>query len=237
MTNPFDAPNSQGAASAPGELDVMQAIRDGWEATQRNFLVWLGINVVAFICILVAELLCILPVFVVGPAIVWGMTKFTFDALDGEGKFESLFSGFDKLGEVVPPFLLGGLALMAGNIVMYIPVLIVMAVLGAIESEILMLVVGLPTFLVFFVAVFYLAIRLGFWAHIIVDRGMSGIDALTESWRITDGRALSIMGLYIAIFGVAIVGYIACLIGIIPASMVIAGAQASAYRQLAGRAG
>lgn len=235
MTNPFDAPSTQASLNAPGELDVMQALRDGWEATQRNFLVWLGVLLVSGICILVAEVLCILPVLVVGPAIMWGQTRFTLDALDGESKFETLFGAFDKLGEVVPPFLLAFFALFAGYIVMYIPIVIVFAVLGAIESDILMLAVGLPTGLLFFVAIAYLAVRLGFWVHLLVDRKLTGIDALTESWRITEGRVLPLIGLALASFGVAITGYVACLVGIFPAIMVITAAQASAYRQLAGR--
>ncbi|HMV66979.1 MAG TPA: hypothetical protein PKA64_09025 [Myxococcota bacterium] len=234
MTNPFEAPSSRGA-SATGHLDVMKALTDGWEATQRNWLTWLGVGLVGMICVLVAELLCFLPVLVVGPAISWGFTRFAFDALDGEGKFETLFAGFDRLGEIVPPFLIGGLALAAGMIGLYIPFLIVFGVLGAIGSDTLMLVVGLPTSLVFAAVILFLSMRVGFWAHVIVDRKLGGVEAITESWRITEGKVLPLLGLALATVAVALVGYVACIIGIFPAMMIVTGAQASAYRQLAGR--
>lgn len=239
MTNPFEAPSHgpSGTSSGPGvagDLDVFKAYTQGWEAVQRNFIVWLGALIAAMVAIFVAELLCFLPVFVVGPAVMWGLMRFNLQALEGEAKFETVFSGFERIGDVVPPILLAGLANMAIIFAILIPFGIVQGVLGMIDNDVLTLVVGLPVGLVFYAIIITIGMRLSLWIYLIADRNMGAIDSLSESWRLTDGRTLQLLGFALLAIPIGFLGALACGVGMIPATMVIYGAQASVYRQLSG---
>ncbi len=235
MTNPFEAPNrGAGGPGATGSLDIMAALNQGWEATQRNFLTWAGAGVVAGLAVTVSMLLCFLPYLVVGPAIMYGMIRFTLQAIDGEAPFDTVFSGFEKLGEVVPPILIGGLVMFGGLVAIQLPLAVIQFVIGLLDSEIISLVVGLPLSLVFSVAMMVISVRLMFWMYLIADRGTGAIDSLTESWRITEGHTLPLIGLAFISGFLVVVATILCVLPAIPAAMVVYGAQASAYRQLTG---
>lgn len=239
MTNPFEAPSHgpSGTSSGPGvagDLDVFLAYTQGWEAVQRNFIVWLGALIAAFVAIFVAELLCVLPVFVVGPAVAWGLMRFNLQALEGEAKFETVFSGFERIGDVVPPILLAALANAAVIFAIMIPYGIIAGVLGMIDNTVLSMVVGIPAALVFYAIMITVAMRLSLWIFLIADRNMGAIDSLSESWRLTDGRTLQLLGFALLAIPISFLGALACGVGMIPATMVIYGAQASVYRQLSG---
>jgi uncharacterized membrane protein len=49
---------------------------------------------------------------------------------------------------------------------------------------------------------------------LIVDRGLGPIDALTESWRLTDGNRANIFIFGLIAFGLAVAGVCACGIGL-----------------------
>lgn len=239
MTNPFEAPSHgpSGTSSGPGvagDLDIFKAYTLGWEAVQRNFIVWFGALVAAFVAIFVAEMLCVLPVLVVGPAVMWGLMRFHLEAIEGEARFETVFSGFERIGDVVPPILLAGIATAAIVIAIEIPFGIVFGVLGAIDSEVLSLVVGVPAFLALMAVILTVSMRLSLWIFLIADRNMGAIDSLSESWRLTDGRTLQLLGFALMAIPISFLGALACGVGMIPAAMVIYGAQASVYRQLSG---
>jgi len=68
-----------------------------------------------------------------------------------------------------------------------------------------------------------------------VELGMAPVDALRTAWARTADQKLTcaVMGLLFAL--ILLVGFVALVIGLIPAMMVAVLLQAAAYRQLAGR--
>jgi uncharacterized membrane protein len=78
---------------------------------------------------------------------------------------------------------------------------------------------------------------LSFALYFAVDRRMGPLDAFRASWNYTRGQWLSIFLLVLAGIAIAILGLVALIVGIIPASAVIAFMWISAYRQLTGNPG
>ena len=77
------------------------------------------------------------------------------------------------------------------------------------------------------------AIALGFYSYIIIERSMGPIEALKESMRITKGHRWDLFVLMLACFGIAILGLVCLLVGIFVALPVIMLAMVHAYRTLA----
>lgn len=241
MSNPFEAPLTPSGAppsGTVGDFDVARALSVGWQAAMRNGLPWFGVMVLSIMSIVLAVLFCVLPVFVVAPLIAWGSTRFTLDAIDGDADLGTLFAGFSRTGELLFPMLGFGLAYLvlslpgtlAGAVFQYGPMLLgsdvdpMVSLLGNLAGNLLS--VGWSVVVMSrFVPALYL----------VVDQNRGVLEALSESWSLTErcwGRA---MLLQVAGVVVMILGFLACCVGIIPAAMVVAGAQASMYRQVTGR--
>lgn len=79
-----------------------------------------------------------------------------------------------------------------------------------------------------------LALGLMLYPYYIVDRGLGPVEALKASWDATMGHKgkLFVLGLYS--FGIALVGFLACCVGSLPAMAIISVAQAVVYVRLTG---
>ena len=75
---------------------------------------------------------------------------------------------------------------------------------------------------------------LSFAVYFAIDQRTGVLEAFRASWRYTRGQWLKIILLVFAGIAVAILGLAALLIGVIPASAVIAFMWISAYRQMTG---
>jgi hypothetical protein len=240
MTNPFDAPsnknNRHGASvSKLGTIDLGLAFSQGFEALTRNFLVLLGGFFVVFVLTVMSLLLCILPAIVVVPALSWGSQRAMLDAVDGELEFNTYFSGFDRLSEAVVNFILLGLALFA----LYIPVTILTWPIIYItqgEDIAVMLLGQLLSMSISFLYSAGLLSRFLFAPSLIVDRGATAMEALTQSWQATSGpNFLSVAVIQAASPLLTAIGLMACLVGAIPAAILASLVGAAAYRQVLGR--
>jgi uncharacterized membrane protein len=79
------------------------------------------------------------------------------------------------------------------------------------------------------------ALGLCMYGYCIVDRGMSPVDALKESWRLTTGHKLSLFVFGLLAIVVAIAGVLACVLGLYLVAMpVIVVASAYVYLKLRG---
>jgi uncharacterized membrane protein len=65
------------------------------------------------------------------------------------------------------------------------------------------------------------ALGISQYTYLVVDQGMSGIDALKKSWEMTNGHRLNIFLFGLIGLGVVIAGYIACLVGVLVGSVPI----------------
>ena len=106
--NPYEAPGADTPIGVrttpgtldfePGKLDIGLALSDGWDATKRNFLTWLGMGITFFLLFVALEC-TIVGLFIAGPPLLWGAYKYSLDTLNGEPAFGVLFSGFSDFGK------------------------------------------------------------------------------------------------------------------------------------------
>jgi len=80
-----------------------------------------------------------------------------------------------------------------------------------------------------------LALGLGMTSITIVDRNMGPIDALSESWRLTDGNKLNLFVFWLLSVGLSIAGLCACGIGIFLVMPLLLVAHAYIYLKLSGQ--
>jgi len=73
------------------------------------------------------------------------------------------------------------------------------------------------------------ACKLAFVPYLVVDRKLDAIEAIKESWRMTDGHATTVFLIGLVGIFIAIVGLICCFVGIIISIMLIELAMATLY--------
>ncbi len=242
MSNPFETPMTFGSAPTGGrrgDFDIGVAFADGWAATQRNWLSFIGMWLVVGFAAMLAVIACVLPVFVVIPALVWGVAQFTLHALDGEARVGTVTEPFGRLGEVVLPMIVVLLLSLAVSL----PGMLASWALqfGALaaadwDSTSLTAIAG-QAFgsVVSMVWSLVVTVRFSPMTYLVVEGGLKPLDAFSESWTLTSTCWLKLIGANILFIITVVVGMLACCVGIIPASMTATAAQASIYRQLIGR--
>lgn len=77
-------------------------------------------------------------------------------------------------------------------------------------------------------------IIVGFTSYIVIDRGLSPLEALRESARITKGNRWNLFVLGAALLGINILGFCAFILGLLITMPISTLAIAHAYRQLSG---
>ena len=82
------------------------------------------------------------------------------------------------------------------------------------------------------IPVVYIMLRLSFVYQIIMCEGKETINAFYESWRITNGRALSLFGLEIVVGLICLLGVLLLCVGLLFAIPVAMAARGAAYRML-----
>lgn len=197
------------------------AIRFGWETVKSNLGFFIGIQLLAFIIILIPSVISeimkedapiISALFNLASSVLQIVLTMGFMGIalmfcdDKKPRIADLFSCL-SLFLILKYFfasILYGLSMAAGFILLIIPGIIV-------------------------------AIRLGLFLYFIVDTGSGPIVSLKASWKATTGSTLDLFLLGLLLMGINILGFLALLIGLfisIPLSIV---ASAYAYRSLAGR--
>ena len=78
----------------------------------------------------------------------------------------------------------------------------------------------------------YWAVRYHFYGYLILDQGMSPVDAIKRSGQLTRGVWWHLFGFWWVIFGIAFLGLIACCVGLLFAIPVMIVATAYVYRTL-----
>ena len=80
-----------------------------------------------------------------------------------------------------------------------------------------------------------LALGLSMTVPLIVDRNLGPIDALTQSWKLTEGNRVNIFIFWLIAFGLAIAGVCACGIGILLVTPILWIAYLYVYLKLTGQ--
>lgn len=252
-SNPYSAPLTDASLATEGgpigeeeppdppiPLDIAFCISQGWKHTFANFgtiillgLIYLGILIGLGVIVTLIE-----------TAINGGSTSLSYNPSD-PGEFYQPTSGvslisvvLEIISQIVALFLSMGATKVGLDLIKGRPSQVGdifsqgdKLVNGIIASILfwIMLLIGFVLLIVPGIIVF---IRFAHYQSAIVEKNLSGIDALKYSWNLTRGNGLSLFGLAILTFLIAVAGLLALVVGLIVAIPVVWLAQLIAYRYL-----
>ncbi len=212
-----------------GDFDFGRCLSEAWARTWSNFPLWFVAGIVGVFAMAGAAA-TIIGILLLIPVLYWGGFVFFLRMHDGGAKLGDLFSGFSQYGRVLAGmlgyFLVSLLLSMPGGLV---------AQIGARSSPPDMAWSALGNLLGLGVALFVTS-RLSFAPFLMIDRGLGLGEALSLAWSQTSSVSWKIAGLMVLTFAVIIAGFIALIVGMIPASVMAYLLWASAYRQIFGGA-
>ncbi|MDR1879306.1 MAG: hypothetical protein LBQ78_00025 [Tannerellaceae bacterium] len=180
---------------------ISDVVKSSWQALKSQIWILVGLLIGFTIIALLISLLTlplvhsllgniVVQVFSLVISLIFslGYTKNFFQALDGE---EPQFSAY---GQQAPKIL----TLFIANILVAVIVMI---------GTLLLIIPGI-----------YLALRLQFFVAFIVEENAGILDSLKRSWEITDRQVFPLFLLFLAMFGIMIIGVILLGIGIFVAT-------------------
>ncbi len=214
------------ALEGSGHFDIGQCLSDAWDGTWKNFPLWLGVFIVCGL-LMALSIVTIIGAVLIVPVLVWGFVLFYLNMTDGRASFGDLFAGFSSYGAV--------LAGMLAFLICYQLLGLIgqsVGLVGQLADSATLIAIG---FVVNLAWTFGVMLRFGFAILLMVDRRMGAIESLQLSWDLTRGQTLNLIGLAAASGVVILVGLLALLIGVIPATVTVYLMWTSAYRQLVGR--
>jgi uncharacterized membrane protein len=213
-----------------GVISPVECLKEGWQLIKDRYWLFLGITLVAMI------IGGAVPVVLIG-AMMCGLYMCLFAQVRGEPvEFAMLFKGFDYFTQ--------GLVAAA---IQTLPVLLIMAVGQVIFVAFTMIImpsrrgaampaaffVGLAVFVLFAMIVSLAIHSLFLFAYpLIVDRNLSGLDAIKLSYRAALKNLSGIIGLILLLSGLGILGVLACYVGVFFIMPISFGAYAVAYRRV-----
>ena len=100
---------------------------------------------------------------------------------------------------------------------------------SAVLANVLVGVIVVVGFFLLIIPGIIFACKLAFTPYLVVDRKMEVIEAVKESWRMTNGHAWTVFLIGLLAIPISIIGLICLVVGIIPATMWITTAFASLY--------
>jgi hypothetical protein len=228
--NPY-APPRTAAAPAARSLSLNEAFSLGTDAFSRNWLGWTGTFVVSGIVVGLSLILCLVPALFVLPAMMWGMSRYSLDAVDGEApSLDRAFSGFERAGDTIPPMLLLGLVLILVNLPMQV---FSVGLSWAVDQDpmtqaaVSLFTTGLS---LIYQAVMWTRFCLA--GYLIVDQGLPATEALSQSWERT-GNAWGTLAAVNLLAGILSgLGVLGCFVGVFVTGAWAMSVQAAAYRLL-----
>ncbi|WP_216901599.1 hypothetical protein [Synechococcus sp. CCY 9618] len=230
-------------------LQVIEAVKQGWQAFVRAPWVFVGFTLLAGVlstlCSLIqgnAEMddVAVVGVFqlfrlAVGGVLsvlvsLWsttGLIRGAWTALGGGSPAFATFTRWD--GQASWRLFRNGLVLgllLAG-------ILVVAAVVGVGAAQLNQVLAVLP-FLVAFAVVIYLAVNQKFLAQIALLQGAGPIESIARGRALLDPQWGSVLLLALVEFAIALLGLLACFVGLLVAVPVILCVSTAAYRQVFG---
>jgi uncharacterized membrane protein len=213
-----------------GVISPVECLKEGWQTIKDRYWLFLGLTLVAM---LVGGAV---PVVLIGP-MTCGLYLCLFAKMRGEPvEFAMLFKGFD--------YFMQGLVAAA---IQTLPVILIMAVGQVIFVAFTLIImptqrgdamppvfwVGLVLFVLFAMLVSLVIHSLFLFAYpLIVDRKLSGLDAIKLSYRAALQNLSGIVGLILLLGGLGILGVLACYVGVFLVMPISFAAYAAAYRRV-----
>jgi hypothetical protein len=224
------------------KLDLGLAIKFGWQITKANFAFFLGIIAILtaaevaprVVSTDVEQSSAVTAIFInliaaiVSVVITIGITRVALKFADGiKPKFSDLYQGYSAT--MVVRYVLASILSALAAVGSAIPALLVFIILFAITKTTLLFIAGLP---LMFIPAIYIALRLGQFRYVIVDRNAKVMESLKYSWKITKGHVGMLLLFSIKLTGIVILGILVVGIGLLWAIPTTIVASAHIYRQL-----
>lgn len=218
LERPFDTQGS-------GSFEIGRCLSEAWSATWANFPLWLGAMIVSGLAAMLATI-TVIGFFLVLPVLVWGAVYFGLRMYDGRAEFRDVFAGFSRYGTA----LLTTLALM---VLLFLVGLVGQSVqlVGQFTESEAVYGVGVLVNLAF---ALFVTSRLNLAYFFVVDAGLPATEALSRAWEVTRGSVFKVAGLVLLGIPIMIAGFLALVVGAIPAFVIVYLMWVSAYRQLVG---
>lgn len=216
-----------------GTIQPVECLKEAWDLIKGQYWLFFGICVVgmligsAFAIVLMGPMMC-------------GIFLCLFQHMRGERvSFESLFKGFDYFAQSV----IATLIQMIPAMIIIVPVYLVMAVAmwslsasggrGGDDAAAAGFFVGM---IVVFIVIFLMSIVLGiffmFTFPLIVDRKLSGVDAVKTSVKAALANFGGVCGLVVLNAVLSFAGVLLCYVGAFFVMPITLTAQAIAYRRV-----
>lgn len=230
-------------------LQVIEAVKQGWQAFARAPWVFIGFTLLAgvlsSVCSLIQgrvdadEFTLVTGVqlirLVVGSILsvlvsLWsttGLVRGAWSALAGGKPALGTFTRWD--GRASWRLFRNGLVLG----ILIAAILVVAALVGVAAAQLNQVLAVLP-FLAAFTVVIYLAVNQKFMAQIALLEGAGPIESIARGRTLLDPQWGSVLLLALVEFGIALLGLLACFVGLLVAVPVILCTSTAAYRQVFG---
>lgn len=231
MTNSPQIP-FRSAAVQPTEC-----VKAAWELVKERYWLFLGIIIVG---LLIGSAV---PLGILMGPMMCGIYLALFSTRRGQPiEFGTLFKGFDYFGPSVIATLLHAVPIMAivvpAYILFYVVIILTAATQGDRGGE---PAVGLAVmaffavmYLIIIVLIVLLSLLFTFAYPLIVDRGLSGFDAVKLSFKAALANFWRLFGLSLLNAGLGILGVLLCIVGVYLIMPITMGATAIAYEQVFG---
>jgi hypothetical protein len=219
----------------PNAVHPVQCIKDGWNVIKDQYWLFVGITLVA---LLIGQLA---PMGILMAPMMCGVFVALFERMRGQQtEFGTVFKGFDYLGQSLIALLLH-----------LVPVIVILIPLIAISfMGVLVLIpkgdeaggAGLTALVVFVMiaslisVVILLAVSVLFtFAYpLIVDRKMSGVDAVKLSMKAGMANFWGLIGMFLLSAALGLAGVLFCYVGAFLVMPISFAATACAYKQVFG---
>ncbi|HEV7397895.1 MAG TPA: hypothetical protein VGN86_15395 [Pyrinomonadaceae bacterium] len=220
---------------APNAVQPMQCVKDGWNVIKDQYWLFVGI---ALVGLLVGQLA---PMGILMPPMLCGVYLSLFERMKGRQiEFGELFKGFDYFGQSVIAWLLH-----------LVPVLVITLPLVAIifassiflapkpgeqnDAGVAVIVVfAIIMSLILVVISLVIATLFTFAFPLIVDRKLSGVDAVKLSMKAGLANFWGLLGLFLLVALMTLAGALFCYVGAFLVMPIGYAAQACAYREVFG---
>jgi len=191
-------------------------VGEAWERVKGQYWMFLGITVVGM---LIASLV---PMAVMmGPMMCGIYLCFREQGRGNPVSFETLFKGFDRFMESF----IAALLMVAASLVLVVPLIFLMLFsgffVGALSASrapqegtiVLIVLLAIGAFLLIMLASVLLNLLFSFTFPLIVDRGLTGLEAVKLSMRAAYANIWGLVGLGLVVFCLSLVGVCFCYIG------------------------
>jgi hypothetical protein len=211
-----------------GVIKPIECAKEGWALIKDDYWILFAVS-------LVGGIIGGVTFFVLFGAMVCGMFYCYLRKIDtGRAAFDDLWKGFQWWlpGLVVTLFIVVPLFVVYGMI--YVPV-IMAVVMGSklSQDELLMMIIGAAAVDLIFVVIMVCFHTLLMFAYpLIVDRGLGAMAAISTSARAVLKNLGGMVGLLLVNFGLALLGQLACGVGMYFVMPVLMAANVVAYRKV-----